>query len=272
MSIILDTINLSKSYKSGSSEIVAVNDVSFQISKGEFVAMVGPSGSGKTTTVALLAGLLRPTSGKILIENSDLVQLSDKERTEFRRKNIGFTFQSNNLVPYLTALENVELMLRLNNRYNTQTADTAKGLLVRLGLEERLNNLPSQLSGGEQQRVAIARALIHQPILVLADEPTAALDSDRAYQVVEILSDLIHEQNLTAIMVTHDLRMIEYVDRVIQMRDGKIVNIISDREDINNLVLIGKREIGDGIPLDEIEKTAPRTGTLPNVLPSVQGL
>ncbi|MGB9669080.1 MAG: ABC transporter ATP-binding protein, partial [Anaerolineales bacterium] len=161
MSIILDTINLSKSYKSGSSEIVAVNDVSFQISKGEFVAMVGPSGSGKTTTVALLAGLLRPTSGKILIENSDLVQLSDKERTEFRRKNIGFTFQSNNLVPYLTALENVELMLRLNNRYNTQTADTAKGLLVRLGLEERLNNLPSQLSGGEQQRVAIARALIH---------------------------------------------------------------------------------------------------------------
>ncbi len=265
METILDTSSLSKHYKSGNSEVIAVNNVSFQVSKGEFVAMVGPSGSGKTTTMALLAGLLKPTTGKIVIEGTDLVQLNDAERTNFRKQKIGFTFQSNNLVPYLNALENVELMLRLNKRYNSQTAEMAKGLLVRLGLEERLNNFPAQLSGGEQQRVAIARALIHQPAIVLADEPTAALDSDRAYQVVEILSNLIHEQNLTAIMVTHDLRMIEYVDRVIQMRDGKIVNIISDREEIKKLVLIGKQEIGDGIPLEEMENSTANPGLSPKL-------
>lgn len=265
MEIILDTISLSKTYKSGTSEIIAVDNISFQVKKGEFVAMVGPSGSGKTTTLALLAGLLRPTTGKIMIEGDDLVQLNDAERTNFRKQKIGFTFQSNNLVPYLNALENVELMLRLNKRYNPQTAEAAKGLLIRLGLEERLNNFPAQLSGGEQQRVAIARALIHQPAIVLADEPTAALDSDRAYQVVEILSNLIHEQDLTAIMVTHDLRMIEYVDRVIQMRDGKIVNVISDPEEIKKLVLIGKQEIGDGIPLEAMENNKPNPSLLTKV-------
>ncbi len=242
MDKVLETIAISKIYKNGASTVKAVDNSSFWFSKGEFIALVGPSGSGKTTMLALLAGLLRPTEGNIFIDGIDLVNLSDSERTLFRRQKIGFTFQANNLVPYLTALENVELMLRLNLQFNPQTAAHAKDLLIRLGLEEHLYHFPSQLSGGGQQRVAIARALIHNPTLVLADEPTAALDTERAYQVVEIFSSLIHEQNRTGIMVTHDLRMVEFADRVINMRDGKIVRIISSRDEINQLARIGRQE------------------------------
>ncbi|MCS6908235.1 MAG: ABC transporter ATP-binding protein, partial [Anaerolineales bacterium] len=199
METILHTHSVYKIYQTGNQAVTAVENVSIALRKGEFVAMVGPSGSGKTTMLALIAGLLRPTQGRIVIDGKDIVKMSDAERTRFRREKVGFTFQANNLVPFLTALENVELMLRMNNCYNRKTAERAKELLIRLGLEDRLHNLPSQLSGGQQQRVAIARALVHDPALVLADEPTASLDSERAFQVVEILSELIHEQGRAAI-------------------------------------------------------------------------
>jgi putative ABC transport system ATP-binding protein len=161
--------------------------------------------------------------------------MPDDERTRFRRDKIGYTFQKNNLLPFLNAQENVELMLRLNQRLDKQGQERAKDLLARLGLGDRLHNLPSQLSGGQQQRVAIARALIHNPNLVLADEPTASLDTERAFQVVETFAELIREHERAGIMVTHDLRMCHYVDKVIQMLDGKITRIIEDRAEIETL-------------------------------------
>jgi putative ABC transport system ATP-binding protein len=214
---------------------MAVNEVSLCVRRGEFVALVGPSGSGKTTMLAMLAGLLKPTAGEIEIAGQKLTTMSDAERTQFRGRSIGFAFQANNLVPYLTALENVQLMLRLNHKLDAEGKKRARELLTRLGLGERLNNYPSQLSGGQQQRVAIARALIHEPEVVLADEPTASLDTERAFQVVSTFAELVHEQQRAGIMVTHDLRMCRYVDRVIQMVDGRVNRMIEDRGEIDAL-------------------------------------
>lgn len=236
----LETQSVIKTYQSESGTIQAVDDVSLKVAAGEFVALVGPSGSGKTTMLSILAALLQPTSGQILLDGQDLASMGDRERVILRREKIGFTFQANNLVPYLTALENVELMLRLNNQLNKAGRLRARELLARLGLGDRLHNLPGQMSGGQQQRVAIARALIHNPSLVLADEPTASLDTERAYQVVQTFAGLIHEQGRAGIMVTHDLRMCEYVDRVLQMQDGKLVQIYSGHDEIMTLVKGGR--------------------------------
>jgi len=237
----LETKSVIKTYQSESGAIQAVDDVSLQVAAGEFVALVGPSGSGKTTMLSILAALLQPTSGQILLDGQDLAAIGDRERVAMRREKIGFTFQANNLVPYLTAVENVELMLRLNNRLDKAGKLRARELLARLGLGERLHNLPGQMSGGQQQRVAIARALIHSPSLVLADEPTASLDTERAYQVVETFAGLIHEQQRAGIMVTHDLRMCEFVDRVLQMQDGKLVMVYTGREQIMDLARGSRR-------------------------------
>ena len=231
----LETEAVVKNYPSESGTIHAVDEVSLQVKPGEFVALVGPSGSGKTTMLSILAALLQPTSGKILLDGQDLAGMNDIERVTLRREKIGFTFQTNNLVPYLSAVENVELMLRLNNKLDKAGRLRARELLARLGLAERLNNLPGQMSGGQQQRVAIARALIHNPSLVLADEPTASLDTERAFQVVETFAGLIHEQNRAGIMVTHDLRMCEFVDRVLQMQDGKLVRVYTGSKEVMEL-------------------------------------
>ena len=236
----LETEAVVKNYPSESGTIHAVDEVSLQVKPGEFVALVGPSGSGKTTMLSILAALLQPTSGKILLDGQDLAGMNDIERVTLRREKIGFTFQTNNLVPYLSAVENVELMLRLNNKLDKAGRLRARELLARLGLAERLNNLPGQMSGGQQQRVAIARALIHNPSLVLADEPTASLDTERAFQVVETFAGLIHEQNRAGIMVTHDLRMCEFVDRVLQMQDGKLVRVYTGSKEVMGLAK-GKR-------------------------------
>jgi putative ABC transport system ATP-binding protein len=168
----------------------------------------------------------------VLVDGIDLARMSETERVVLRREKIGFTFQSNNLIPYLTARENVELMIRLNNKFDRAAKVRSAELLSRLGLGERLNNLPAQMSGGQQQRVAIARALIHAPTVVLADEPTASLDTERAFQVVQTFAALIHENNRAGIMVTHDLRMCQYVDRILQMRDGKLVKVYDTQEEI----------------------------------------
>ena len=224
-----------KTYQNAGQTINAVDHVSIEVKAGEFVALVGPSGSGKTTLLALLAGLLKPSAGQVLIDNSPLWQMNDAQRTRFRGDKIGFIFQASNLVPFLSAQENVELMLKLKGRLDRSGKARASDLLNRLGLGDRLNNLPSQMSGGQQQRVAIARALIHEPAVVLADEPTASLDTERAYQVVQTLQSLIHEQKRAGIMVTHDLRMCRYVDRVIRMRDGKVAQIIESKADLLQL-------------------------------------
>jgi putative ABC transport system ATP-binding protein len=233
--IALQARQVVKQYGDGNNIVLAVNDVSFEIQRGEFVGLVGPSGSGKTTMLAMLAGLLNPTSGEIEIAGKQLPKMGEAERTRFRGHAIGFAFQAHNLVPYLTALENVQLMLRLNHKLDRHGKARAAELLARLGLGDRLNSYPSQLSGGQQQRVAIARALIHEPELVLADEPTASLDTKRALQVVSTFAELIHEQKRAGVMVTHDLRMCRYVDRVIQMEDGRIHRIVAERSEIDEL-------------------------------------
>ena len=232
MAVALETRSVVKEYPVGGGTVTAVDEVSFSLQRGEFAALVGPSGSGKTTMLAMLATLLRPTSGEITIDGQELAKMTQKESARFRRRKIGFTFQNNNLVSYLTALENVELMLRLNGEFNTAGRKRARELLVLLGMEERMNMLPRQLSGGQQQRVAIARSLINQPTLVLADEPTASLDTERAFQVVETLATLIHEQNRAGIMVTHDLRMVEFADRIIHMLDGRVERIVTPEDDL----------------------------------------
>ena len=232
MTSALATRSVVKQYPVGSGVVKAVDDVSFELQRGEFVALVGPSGSGKTTLLAMLAGLLEPTSGSIQIDGQELSTMKEKERSRFRRDRIGFTFQANNLVPYLTVRENVELMLRLTHSRNKTTRERAVNLLEMLGLGDKLNVLPRQLSGGQQQRVAIARALINRPTLVLADEPTASLDTERAYQVVETLANLVHEQGNAGIMVTHDLRLVQYADRILQMVDGRLERILRPDEDL----------------------------------------
>jgi putative ABC transport system ATP-binding protein len=234
-SVALEVRDLVKSFALDGATINAVDGVSFQVKSGEFVALVGPSGSGKTTMLSILAALLTPTSGQVLIDGQDLSQMNEKKRVKLRREKIGFTFQSNNLIPYLTARENVEFMLRLNNKLDRAGRVRSDELLARLGLMERLHSLPSQMSGGQQQRVAIARALIHNPAVVLADEPTASLDTERAYQVVETFAHLIHENDRAGIMVTHDLRMCQFVDRVLQMQDGKLVQIYTSKKEIMEL-------------------------------------
>lgn len=233
--IALEVRDLVKSFSLDGATINAVDQVSFQVKFGEFVALVGPSGSGKTTMLSILAALLTPTSGQVLIDGQDLAQMSEKERVKLRREKIGFTFQSNNLIPYLSARENVEFMLRLNGKLDHASRIRSDELLARLGLAERLHNLPAQMSGGQQQRVAIARALIHNPALVLADEPTASLDTERAFQVVETFANLIHENGRAGIIVTHDLRMCQFVDRVLQMQDGKLVRVYDTKEEIMEL-------------------------------------
>jgi putative ABC transport system ATP-binding protein len=233
--IALEVRDLVKTFALDGTTINAVDRVSFQVKSGEFVALVGPSGSGKTTMLSILAALLTPSQGQVLIDGNDLSRMNETQRVKLRRQKIGFTFQANNLIPYLTARENVEFMLRLNNRLDKTGRLRSEELLARLGLEERLHNLPAQMSGGQQQRVAIARALIHNPAVVLADEPTASLDTERAFQVVETFAHLIHENNRAGIMVTHDLRMCKYVDRVLQMRDGKLVQVYETKDEILRL-------------------------------------
>jgi putative ABC transport system ATP-binding protein len=234
-SVALEVRDLVKSFSLDGTTINAVDNVSFQVKSGEFVALVGPSGSGKTTMLSILAALLTPTAGQVLIDGQDLAQMNEKKRVKLRREKIGFTFQSNNLIPYLTARENVEFMLRLNNKLDRASRIRSDELLARLGLSDRLHNLPAQMSGGQQQRVAIARALIHNPAVVLADEPTASLDTERAFQVVETFAHLIHENDRAGIMVTHDLRMCQFVDRVLQMQDGKLVRVYESKNEIMEL-------------------------------------
>ncbi|MEZ7740146.1 ABC transporter ATP-binding protein [Gemella sanguinis] len=216
---VLEFKNVTKSYKDGNNEIEALKETNFKIEEGQFIAIIGPSGSGKSTFLTLAGGLQTPSKGQIIINGKDYTNLSEKERAKLRFNDIGFVLQASNLVPFLTAKQQLELVDRINKN-NKQTIQDKDSLFKELGIEHLENKLPKDLSGGERQRLAIARALYNDPAIILADEPTASLDSDRAFEVVELLSKECREKNKSIIMVTHDNRMIEKCDHVYRMKDG----------------------------------------------------
>ena len=216
---VLEFINVTKSYQDGNKEIEALKETNFKIEEGKFIAIIGPSGSGKSTFLTLAGGLQTPSKGQIIINGKDYTNLSEKERAKLRFNDIGFVLQACNLVPFLTAKQQLELVDRINKN-NKQTIQDKYSLFKELGIEHLENKLPKDLSGGERQRLAIARALYNNPAIILADEPTASLDSDRAFEVVDLLSKECREKNKSIIMVTHDNRMIEKCDHVYRMKDG----------------------------------------------------
>ena len=216
---VLEFKNVTKSYQDGNNEIEALKETNFKIEEGQFIAIIGPSGSGKSTFLTLAGGLQTPSKGQIIINGKDYTNLSEKERAKLRFNDIGFVLQASNLVPFLTAKQQLELVDRINKK-NKQTIQDKHSLFKELGIEHLENKLPKDLSGGERQRLAIARALYNDPAIILADEPTASLDSDRAFEVVDLLLKECKEKNKSIIMVTHDNRMIEKCDHVYRMKDG----------------------------------------------------
>ncbi len=216
---VLEFINVTKSYQDGNKEIEALKETNFKIEEGQFIAIIGPSGSGKSTFLTLAGGLQTPSKGQIIINGKDYTNLSEKERSKLRFNDIGFVLQASNLVPFLTAKQQLELVDRINKQKRQKLQDQ-KSLFKELGIDHLENKLPKDLSGGERQRLAIARALYNNPAIILADEPTASLDSDRAFEVVDLLSKECKEKNKSIIMVTHDNRMTEKCDHVYRMKDG----------------------------------------------------
>ena len=221
---IITVENATKIYKIGEVETRALDGVSLSIEEGEFTALVGPSGSGKTTLLQLMGCLDKPNSGTVKIGGQDVTRMKANPRADLRREKIGFIFQFFALVPVLSAYENVELPLLLNNVPAKERRERVMGLLEAVGLADRINHRPDQLSGGEQQRVAIARALAPDPLLVLADEPTANLDTANGAQAMDIMQRLNEETSTAFIFATHDPRVVAYARRVIEMRDGRIEN------------------------------------------------
>ncbi len=209
---------VSKSFMDGTKKIQALKETSFSVKAGEFVALIGPSGSGKSTLLTIIGGLQQPDEGRVLIQNQKFSEVNDKKRTQLRFDELGFILQASNLIPFLT----VEDQLRLVDKINKEKTnpDYVKDLLKQLGIEDLSNKYPGDLSGGEKQRVAIARALYHDPAVILADEPTASLDSERAFEVVEILAESTKRNKKATIMVTHDERLVGYCDKVYRMIDG----------------------------------------------------
>jgi putative ABC transport system ATP-binding protein len=223
---IIEIKDLKKVYNDSVIEVKAIDGVTLNFTEGEFTAIVGPSGSGKTTLLNLLGGLDKPSEGSIMIDNTDITALSTRKLTDFRMRNIGFVFQSYNLIPVLTAEENIEFVMSLQGRSKAQRKSRVGELLAGIGLPDRGRNRPAQLSGGQQQRVAVARALAPKPKFILADEPTANLDSKSAETLLDIMEKLNHEEKTTFIFSTHDPRVVAKAHRIITLEDGKIVSEI----------------------------------------------
>lgn len=218
---ILRVENLTKKYGKGENEVIALNDVSFSVEKGEFIAVVGSSGSGKSTLLHLIGGVDRPTSGKVFINDIDIYKLNDDKLAIFRRQNVGIIYQFYNLLPILNVEENIALPCDLDGKkVEQERLDT---LIKILGLENRKTHLPNQLSGGQQQRVAIGRSLINNPAIVLADEPTGNLDSKAGNEIISLLKKSNKELGQTIIMITHNLEIAKEADRIIKIEDGKLV-------------------------------------------------
>lgn len=224
MNTVIDAHNISKVYNLKTIPVYAVNNVHLHLERGEFTALVGPSGSGKTTLLNMIGGLDKPDEGNIFINGLDITKLSANELIDFRLKNIGFVFQSFNLIPVLTARENVEFIMQLQKINKAERNKRVETLFREISLEDKLNVRPSKLSGGQQQRVAVARALASKPQFVLADEPTANLDSRSASNLLDIMAKLNREENITFLFSTHDQRVIDRARRVITLVDGKIAS------------------------------------------------
>jgi putative ABC transport system ATP-binding protein len=241
---ILEATGLTKQYSMGEVTVTALQAVAFSVAKGEFVAVMGPSGSGKSTLLHLLGGLDEPTSGEIVLADHTITQLSDDEVTVVRRRKVGFIFQFYNLVPTLTAAENVGLPLLIDGKRMSQYQEKIEKLLTMVGLADRQDHKPDQMSGGQQQRVAIARAFVNDPEIVLADEPTGNLDSKSGTAILQLLRQSAEALQQTIVMVTHDPRAASYADRVVFLKDGRIVQHLpieaksGESEDIRNIMRV----------------------------------
>ncbi len=219
---LITTVDLWRTYLLGSEEINALRGVNFSVMPGQFIAVVGRSGSGKTTLLNILAGLDKPTSGKVLFQNRDVADMTEHDLTELRRHQIGFVFQSFGLLPLLSALENVELPLRIAGVRSREREERTRDALEIVGLWNRANHRPYELSGGEQQRVAIARAIVNEPPLILADEPTGELDSNNARSIFGLFKEMVQNRGISVVSATHDSTLLEMADEVKEIRDGQL--------------------------------------------------
>ena len=226
---LIQITNLNNTYKIGSEKVVALDNVSLDIMQGEICCIIGTSGSGKSTLLNMIAGLEKPTSGSVVINNTHVEKLNESKLAVFRQKNLGFIFQSYNLLPTMTATENVAMPLMFSSVKQSVRDKKAKEMLKKVGLEHRLTHKPTQMSGGQQQRVAIARAFVSEPCLILADEPTGNLDSSTTIEVMEMMVDMVRKNNQTMLIVTHEPELSVYADKVIHILDGKI-----DKITVNN--------------------------------------
>ena len=225
MSVLLETVDLRKTYKLGKVQVEALRGVSIRINAGELVAIMGPSGCGKSTLMHLLGAMTRATSGKVLIEGQDTASMNDRERTEIRRKKLGFVFQKFNLLPALTARQNIDVARKIHGAPRTAEGDAHLAEILKLlQIDGKMDRRPSELSGGEQQRVAIARSLTNRPAILLADEPTGALDTRNSEIVLTMFQELNRRLKQTILLVTHNPELAAYTNRLIEMRDGLVVN------------------------------------------------
>ena len=223
---ILRLEHVQKNFGDGDSSITILKDISLTIKRGEFIAIVGPSGSGKSTLLSIIGALLSPSGGKVIVDQEDIAEYKPSKLSSVRKDKIGFIFQSSNLIPYLTVKDQLMLISDISKASKKENEKKATDLINHLGLSHRLKTYPNKLSGGEKQRVAIARAFMNDPDIVLADEPTASLDSERGKQVVEMISNEVKSRNKAAIMVTHDERILHLCDRVLRIEDGQIFEMV----------------------------------------------
>jgi len=223
MTLPLEVKQINKRFKDGEAYIDVLKDIDFSIKKGEFVAIVGPSGSGKSTLLSIIGALLSTDDGDVLINGKSVKNLDEGQRSDVRLNDIGFIFQTAELLPYLHAEDQLDLVAKLNNMDKKERKERAKALLTDVGLEKRRKHYPHQLSGGEKQRVAVARAFMNDPALILADEPTASLDEDRSHEIVSLIKQEVKAKDKAAIMVTHDESLLTYCDRVFRMKDHHLI-------------------------------------------------
>lgn len=216
--------DIKKFFGEGTARVEALRGVDLEVKKGELLLLMGPSGSGKTTLISVIAGILTQDAGECLVANLDLHKMPDKEKTFYRGRHIGFVFQSFNLIPTLTTQENIAVPLLINGEDKKNALQKAEEFLVKMGIPEKLHAFPKELSGGQQQRVAIARSVIHNPDLIVCDEPTSYLDHEMGMKVMEILRSIINQHQKTLIVVTHDVRIVSFADRIAHLEDGRIVN------------------------------------------------
>ena len=226
---VIDINNVSKVYHDNAIPVPAVTDVTLHFTQGEFAALVGPSGSGKTTLLNIIGGLDKPTKGEVIIEGQNVTNLSDSKMIDFRLQNIGFVFQAYNLIPVLTARENVEFIMLLQKRPKAEREKRVEELLKEVGLQDKMDTRPNEMSGGQQQRVAVARALASKPKFILADEPTANLDSKSAANLLDIMSEMNKNENITFIFSTHDSRVIERAHRVVTLTDVVVTSDVNQK-------------------------------------------